>query len=110
MPLAHKDTIAALATPPGRGAVAIVRVSGGKALSIGRGLTGIQPRPRHAHACTFRDETGLALDEGLVLFFPGPRSFTGEDVVELHGHGGMVVSDWLLNQTYRLGAQTGGTR
>ena len=103
--MTHNDTIAALATPPGRGAVAIVRVSGGNALAIGRKLAGVRPRPRHAHVCTFRDETGLALDQGLVLFFPGPRSFTGEDVVELHGHGGMVVSDWLLNQAYRLGAR-----
>ncbi len=99
------DTIAALATPPGRGAVAIVRVSGGMALTIGRELAGVRPRPRHAHVCTFRDETGLAVDQGLVLFFPGPRSFTGEDVIELHGHGGMVVSDWLLSQAYRLGAR-----
>ena len=103
--MTHNDTIAALATPPGRGAVAIVRVSGGNALAIGRKLAGVRPRPRHAHVCTFRDETGLALDQGLMLFFPGPRSFTGEDVVELHGHGGMVVSDWLLNQAYRLGAR-----
>ena len=103
--MTHNDTIAALATPPGRGAVAIVRVSGDNALAIGRKLAGVRPRPRHAHVCTFRDETGLALDQGLMLFFPGPRSFTGEDVVELHGHGGMVVSDWLLNQAYRLGAR-----
>ena len=99
------DTIAALATPPGRGAVAIVRVSGTKAVSIARELAGLEPRPRHAHVCTFRDEAGLAVDQGLVLFFPGPRSFTGEDVVELHGHGGVVVSDWLLSNALRLGAR-----
>ena len=68
-------------------------------------LAGLRPRPRHAHVCTFRDETGQAFDQGMVLFFPRPRSFTGEDVVELHGHGGMVVSDWLLNQALRLGAR-----
>ena len=99
------DTIAALATPPGRGAVAIVRVSGTKAGSIARELAGLEPRPRHAHVCTFRDEAGLAVDQGLILFFPGPRSFTGEDVVELHGHGGVVVSDWLLGNVLRLGAR-----
>jgi len=99
------DTIAALATPPGRGAVAIVRVSGTKAVSIARELAGLEPRPRHAHVCTFRDEAGLAVDQGLILFFPGPRSFTGEDVVELHGHGGVVVSDWLLSNALRLGAR-----
>jgi tRNA modification GTPase len=99
------DTIAALATPPGRGAVAIVRLSGPKALAIGRELTGIDPRPRVAHVCEFRDENGEQLDQGLLLYFPAPRSFTGEDVVELHGHGGLVVSDWLLDSAYRLGSR-----
>ena len=103
--MAHSDTIAALATPPGRSAVSIVRVSGGKALNIGMKLAGLRPRPRHAHVCTFRDETGHAIDQGMVLFFPAPRSSTGEDVVEMHGHGGRVVSDWLLNQAFRLGAR-----
>ncbi len=82
-----------------------MRVSGEKALAIARELTGIEPQPRHAHVCAFRDEAGLVLDRGLMLFFPGPRSFTGEDVVELHGHGGVVVSDWLLGNTLRLGAR-----
>lgn len=103
--LAYDDTIAALATPPGRGAVSIVRVSGAEALNIGMELAGLRPHPRHAHVCTFRDEAGLPVDRGMVLFFPGPGSSTGEDVVELHGHGGMVVSDWLLNQALRLGAR-----
>jgi len=99
------DTIAALATPPGKGAVAIVRVSGDKALAIARKLSGVELRPRYAHLCTIRDEAGLPVDQGLVLFFPGPRSFTGEDVVEFHGHGGVVVSDWLLGHAFRLGAR-----
>ena len=103
--MAYDDTIAALATPPGRGAVSIVRVSGAEALAIGMELAGLRPRPRHAHVCTFRDGAGLPVDRGMVLFFPGPRSSTGDDVVELHGHGGMVVSDWLLNQAFRLGAR-----
>ena len=103
--MAYDDTIAALATPPGRGAVSIVRVSGAEALNIGMELAGLRPHPRHAHVCTFRDEAGLTVDRGMVLFFPGPGSSTGEDVVELHGHGGMVVSDWLLNQALRLGAR-----
>ena len=103
--MAYDDTIAALATPPGRGAVSIVRVSGAKALTIGMELAGLRPSPRHAHVCTFRDRTGLPVDRGMVLFFPGPRSSTGEDVIELHGHGGMVVSDWLLSQAVRLGAR-----
>jgi len=103
--LAYDDTIAALATPPGRGAISIVRVSGAKALAIGMELAGLQLSPRHAHVCTFRDRAGLPVDRGMVLFFPGPGSSTGEDVIELHGHGGMVVSDWLLSQAFRLGAR-----
>ena len=103
--LPYDDTIAALATPPGRGAVSIVRVSGAEALNISMELAGLRPQPRHAHVCTFRDEAGRPVDRGMVLFFPGPGSSTGDDVVELHGHGGMVVSDWLLNQALRLGAR-----
>jgi len=80
------DTIAALATAPGSGAVAIVRLSGPAARSIGVALTGVEPRPRHAHTCTFRSASGETLDRGLLLYFPAPRSYTGEDVVELHGH------------------------
>ena len=74
-------------------------------MPIARELSGIDPRPRYAHVCTFRDAAGLAIDHGLMLFFPGPRSFTGEDVVEFHGHGGAVVSDWLLDNALRLGAR-----
>ena len=100
-----EDTIAAIATPPGPGAIAIVRVSGSKALPIIRKIAGLEPRPRHAHICTFNNENGVAVDHGLVLFFPGPHSFTGEDVVELHGHGGLVVSEWLLSSVLGLGAR-----
>jgi tRNA modification GTPase len=99
------DTIAALATPPGSGAVAIVRLSGPAAREIGRALTGLEAQPRRAELCTFRDSAGQRLDQGLVLFFPAPRSYTGEDVVELHGHGGRVVSDSLLARAYALGAR-----
>ncbi len=99
------DTIAALATPPGKGAVAIIRLSGSRARAIGVQLTGVEPKARQAHLCEFRDETGDPVDRGLLLYFPGPRSFTGEDVIELHGHGGMVVSDMLLASALRLGAR-----
>ncbi len=99
------DTIAALATPPGKGAVAIIRLSGSRARVIGEQLTGLAPEARRAHLCEFRDETGDPVDRGLLLYFPGPRSFTGEDVVELHGHGGMVISDMLLASALRLGAR-----
>ena len=99
------DTIAAVATPPGKGAVAIIRLSGSRARAIGEQMTGLAPEPRRAHLCEFRDEAGDPVDRGLLLYFPGPRSFTGEDVVELHGHGGMVVSEMLLASTLRLGAR-----
>ncbi|HEX5046512.1 MAG TPA: tRNA uridine-5-carboxymethylaminomethyl(34) synthesis GTPase MnmE [Gammaproteobacteria bacterium] len=99
------DTIAALATAPGQGAVAIVRVSGPAALAIGRAVGSIEPRPRYAELCTFRDGHGSRIDEGLLLFFPGPNSYTGEDVVELQGHGGRAVSDLLLARAYALGAR-----
>src|SRR5262252_10470786 len=99
------DTIAALATAPGAGAVAIVRLSGPKARAIAVALTGVDARPRYAELCTFRGPAGEALDRGLVLYFPGPRSYTGEDVIELHGHGGRVVTDALLARAYTLGAR-----
>jgi len=99
------DTIAALATAPGAGAVAIVRLSGPQARAIGVALTGVEARPRYAELCTFRGPSGEPLDRGLVLYFPGPRSYTGEDVVELHAHGGRVVTDALLARAYALGAR-----
>ena len=101
----REDTIAALATAPGAGAVAIVRISGPQARAIGQALTGVEARPRYAELCTFRGSTGEALDRELVLYFPAPRSYTGEDVVELHGHGGRVVTDALLARAYALGAR-----
>ncbi|HUL81863.1 MAG TPA: tRNA uridine-5-carboxymethylaminomethyl(34) synthesis GTPase MnmE, partial [Gammaproteobacteria bacterium] len=99
------DTIAALATAPGSGAVAIVRISGPAARAIGTALTGVDAKPRYAELCTFRSAAGEPLDRGLVLYFPAPRSYTGEDVVELHGHGGPVVTDALLAHAYALGAR-----
>src|SRR5210317_2196762 len=92
------DTIAAIATAPGRGGVGIVRISGGRALQIGRALTRLDPRPRYAHLATFENSEGTQLDSGILLFFPGPNSFTGEDVIELQAHGGPVVLDLLLQE------------
>jgi tRNA modification GTPase len=100
----HADTIAAIATPPGQGGVGIVRVSGPRALDVARSISGLEPRPRHAHYGPFLDQ-GLPLDQGLTLFFPGPHSFTGEDVLELHGHGGPVVMDLLLRACLKQGAR-----
>jgi tRNA modification GTPase len=103
--LQRDDTIAALATAAGVGAIAIVRLSGPAARTIARALTGLNPRPREAAPCSFSDAAGEPLDRGVVLFFEGPRSFTGEDVVELHCHGGRVVSDALLAAAYARGAR-----
>jgi tRNA modification GTPase len=103
--LRRDDTIAALATAPGVGAIAVMRLSGPAARRIARELTGRDPRPRMADLRTFRDASGATLDRGLVLFFPGPSSFTGEDVVELHCHGGRVVADAMLAAAYRSGAR-----
>ena len=101
-----QDTIAAIATPPGRGAIAIVRISGADASTIARSMTGIPPIERQATLCSFCDREGEPVDQGLMLFFPGPRSFTGEDVVELHGHGGTIVSETLLATVLACGARS----
>ncbi len=99
------DTIAAIATAPGGAAVAIVRLSGPDAHAIAMQLCGRELRPRHAELCAFRDQHGQPVDQGLALYFPAPHSYTGEHVVELHGHGGTVVSNWLLTSALALGAR-----
>jgi tRNA modification GTPase len=102
------DTIAAIATPPGRGGVGIVRVSGSDLRPFAAALTGRAPAsfvPRRAAGADFLAADGLPLDRGLLLFFPAPRSFTGEDVLELHGHGGPVVMQTLLARCVELGAR-----
>ena len=99
------DTIAAVATPPGRGGIGVVRISGPDALQIGSTLAGRSLRPRHAHHCLMRNPSGELLDEGLVIAFHAPASFTGEDVVELQGHGGPVVLDRVLRACLALGAR-----
>lgn len=98
-------TIAAIATPQGRGGIGVIRLSGTQAPMIAQALTG-KPLPvaRTAQFAVFSDATGVAIDEGLVLSFPAPHSFTGEDVVELQGHGGVVVQNMLLARLYELGA------
>ena len=99
------DTIAAIATPPGRGGVGIVRASGPATRAIAATLFGRVPAPRHALFKRFMDSRGAELDHGLVLFFPAPHSFTGEDVLELHAHGGPVVLALLLRRVCELGAR-----
>ena len=102
---ADPDTIAAIATPPGVGGLGIVRVSGPAVVGIAGALLGGLPRPRLAWHRRFLGAAGEALDDGLALYFPGPRSFTGEDVLELHGHGGPVVLDAVLERCLALGAR-----
>ena len=99
------DTIAAVVTPPGRGGVGIVRVSGRRASAIAHAVTDTLPAPRVAHYAGFHDADGSLIDEGIALYFKAPASFTGEDVLELQGHGGPVVMDLLLQRVLGLGAR-----
>lgn len=99
------DTIAAIATAPGRGGIGVVRVSGSNLGTLALALAGRPPKPRHAGLVRFRDAAGREIDEGLLLYFPAPASFTGEDVLELQGHGGPVVLQMLLARCVELGAR-----
>ncbi|MET0808574.1 MAG: tRNA uridine-5-carboxymethylaminomethyl(34) synthesis GTPase MnmE [Pseudoxanthomonas sp.] len=99
------DTIAAAATPSGRGGVAIVRVSGAAVPEIAAHLLGSLPLPRQATFTRWSDTSGEALDTGLALYFPAPHSFTGEHVLELHGHGGTVIVEALIERLVQLGAR-----
>ncbi|MCG7499287.1 tRNA uridine-5-carboxymethylaminomethyl(34) synthesis GTPase MnmE [Vibrio sp. Of7-15] len=98
----HTDTIVAQATPPGRGGVGIIRVSGPLAKTVAEQVTGKALKPRYAEYISFKDETGLELDQGIALFFNNPHSFTGEDVLELQGHGGPVVMDMLIKRILKI--------
>ncbi|HEY5898284.1 MAG TPA: tRNA uridine-5-carboxymethylaminomethyl(34) synthesis GTPase MnmE [Burkholderiales bacterium] len=100
-----RDTIAAIATPAGRGGIGIVRVSGPAATTIASTVVGVVPKPRVATLARFRDRKGEPVDEGLALFFESPHSYTGEDVLELHGHGGPVVMRELLRACLDAGAR-----
>lgn len=100
------DTIAAIATPPGRGGVGIVRLSGPQALPIALALNGnYSLTPRSAHYCTFMNRQGEVIDNGLTIYFKAPNSFTGEEVVEFQGHGAPIVLDQLLSECVALGAR-----
>lgn len=99
------DTIAAVATAPGRGGIGIVRLSGPNAHPIARTICGSELQPRYARYSEFRDVAGELIDTGIALYFPAPASFTGEDVVELQGHGGPVVLELLLGSCCQLGAR-----
>jgi len=99
------DTIAAQATPPGRGGVGIIRISGPKSALLAEQLLGVIPKPRYAHYGPFYSEDGGVMDEGIALYFPGPNSFTGEDVLELQGHGGPIIMDMMLKRVLACGVR-----
>ena len=99
------DTIVAIASAPGRGAVGVIRVSGSKIPQIAAGILGQLPAPRRAALCKFLDAHGASLDEGLALYFPAPASYTGEAVLELQGHGGALIVDLVLKRLLELGCR-----
>jgi tRNA modification GTPase len=101
----HIDTIAAIATPSGNGGVGIIRISGGLVTEIATKLTKKALTPRTAQFSAFLDQDNAVIDSGIALYFPAPASYTGEDVLELQGHGGSVVLNMLLRQVLALGAR-----
>ena len=97
-----KETIVAQATAPGRGGIGILRVSGPLATDVAQAVLGKCPKPRMADYLPFKDADGTVLDQGIALYFKSPNSFTGEDVLELQGHGGQVVLDLLLKRILQI--------
>ena len=103
--MSRVDTIVAAATPPGRGGIGIVRVSGPKVPELAAVLLGNLPEARRATLAGFLGKTGEPIDFGIALFFPAPHSYTGEHVLELHGHGGMMILESLIDRCVELGAR-----
>jgi tRNA modification GTPase len=101
----NTDTVAAIATPSGQGGVGIIRVSGPAAKKVAEQVSGLCPAPRYAHYGVFSDKQSSVIDRGLTLFFKKPNSFTGEDVIEFHAHGGPVVLDILLKEILSIGVR-----
>src|SRR6204780_4464774 len=99
------DTIVALASATGRGAVGVIRVSGPNVPQIAESIIGNLPAPRVAQVAHFLAADGESLDRGLALYFPAPASYTGEHVLELQGHGGVLVLDSLLHRLIELGCR-----
>lgn len=99
------DTIVAIATPPGRGGIGVIRISGSLVRHIAVEILGFEPKHRHAHFAKFLDADRQVLDEGIALFFPSPASFTGEDILEIQAHGGPVILDMLLHRLLSLGTR-----
>src|SRR5215469_6242839 len=100
--MTRTDTIVAAATPPGRGGVGIVRVSGPKAPELAAVMLGELPLPRQATFARFLDAQQDPIDAGLALFFPAPHSYTGEHILELHGHGGPLVVEAVVSRALEL--------
>lgn len=103
--MASAETIAAVASAPGRGGIGVVRVSGYSLERLARAILGKVPSPRYATLSNFLDADGSVIDQGIALYFPAPHSFTGEDVLELQGHGGNTVMQRLLKRCLALGAR-----
>lgn len=103
--LQKPDTIAAIATPHGQGGIGVVRLSGHDLLSVAAILLGKIPEPRRATYSAFLDAHGQVMDQGIALFFPAPHSYTGEDILELQGHGGMAILQMVLQRCLELGAR-----
>ena len=99
------DTICAIATGPARGGIGIIRVSGPKTPYISKQILGFEPKPRFAHSCNFLGVDGEVVDSGIAIFFKGPNSFTGEDTLELQGHGGLFILKELLETVISLNAR-----
>ncbi len=103
--MASPDIIAAIATPPGRGGIGVVRISGKNITKLAETVLGKLPKPRYAQLSQFFDAERQVIDQGIALYFPAPNSYTGEDVLELQGHGGPAVMGLLLNQCLSAGAR-----
>jgi tRNA modification GTPase len=99
------DTIVAIATPPGRGGIGVVRISGTGIKNIINGLVALILSPRHAHFCKFRNQDGSVIDEGIAVFFKAPSSYTGEDMLEVYTHGSRIVLNQIVSRAIELGAR-----
>jgi tRNA modification GTPase len=99
------DSIVAIATPPGRGGIGVVRISGPAVKNIVNGLVALTLSPRHAHFCKFRDKDGSVIDEGIAIFFKAPASYTGEDMLEVYTHGSRIVLNQIVSRAIELGAR-----
>ncbi len=103
--MSNTDVIAAIATPPGRGGIGVVRISGPNLQSLAQAILGYVPEQRYARLSKFHAENGLIIDQGIALYFPAPHSYTGEDVLELQGHGGQAIMNLLLSRCLTAGAR-----